>query len=567
MMLSSPPSKYQTFQQSFTNGMNGSVPGSYSMNPMAIGGPSTLHSGMNGGYGSGMLNGMNAAAGMNSHPTHHSQMSVGGSAAYPGINQGVGLSPNMALSMCINRRTEKTYRRNYTHAKPPYSYISLITMALQSSQHKMMTLSEIYQWIMDLFPFYRQNQQRWQNSIRHSLSFNDCFVKVPRSPDKPGKGSYWSLHPDAGNMFENGCYLRRQKRFKCKKMKFSGDSTDMDNNDNSSSEEMHQQQSPSGSLSPSKEVTSPSSPHPHTSSYNDISDVMDDKAALTQQQSSVEQNSRKELADQSSNAEASPNERMLHHQQNIYSHLHQQNADSNLPHPEQGRLSAVNNHHQNTEVENIQHSNHVRTSSPVDANQHSNSITTNTRERQNYYHEPLLETKSDPLSYPSHHSFYLSQLQAAGAHQVQHYPGLSHHGASHPLAHSFTHPFSISSLMNAGGEMQSSKEMRAYQDAMQQYSYGTTAQDVHHDNISPQQISTLENATASTPDSGDVSTSIPSSSSNTHSPENLQQQYYQMHYNMESANPAVSTHDGLGSLADAYYQGCVQQHNSNAAIA
>ena len=79
----------------------------------------------------------------------------------------------------------------------------------------MLTLSEIYQFIMDLFPFYRQNQQRWQNSIRHSLSFNDCFIKVPRTPDKPGKGSFWSLHPQSGNMFENGCYLRRQKRFKC----------------------------------------------------------------------------------------------------------------------------------------------------------------------------------------------------------------------------------------------------------------------------------------------------------------------------------------------------------------
>ncbi|GAA6231704.1 hepatocyte nuclear factor 3-beta-like [Lates japonicus] len=109
----------------------------------------------------------------------------------------------------------KPYRRSYTHAKPPYSYISLITMAIQQSGTKMLTLNEIYQWIMDLFPFYRQNQQRWQNSIRHSLSFNDCFIKVPRSPDKPGKGSFWALHPDSGNMFENGCYLRRQKRFKC----------------------------------------------------------------------------------------------------------------------------------------------------------------------------------------------------------------------------------------------------------------------------------------------------------------------------------------------------------------
>merc|ERR1719245_68296 len=111
----------------------------------------------------------------------------------------------------------KNYRRSYTHAKPPYSLISLITMAIQNSQSKMLTLSEIYQFIMELFPFYRQNSIRWQNSIRHSLSFNDCFVKVPRTPDKPGKGSFWSLHPDSGNMFENGCYLRRQKRFKIPK--------------------------------------------------------------------------------------------------------------------------------------------------------------------------------------------------------------------------------------------------------------------------------------------------------------------------------------------------------------
>ncbi|XP_073348963.1 hepatocyte nuclear factor 3-beta-like isoform X1 [Pagrus major] len=123
----------------------------------------------------------------------------------------------------LRAREPKPYRRSYTHAKPPYSYISLITMAIQQSGSKMLTLNEIYQWIMDLFPFYRQNQQRWQNSIRHSLSFNDCFIKVPRLPDKPGKGSFWALHPDSGNMFENGCYLRRQKRFKCGKHPGAGE--------------------------------------------------------------------------------------------------------------------------------------------------------------------------------------------------------------------------------------------------------------------------------------------------------------------------------------------------------
>ncbi|KAL7678037.1 hypothetical protein ACOME3_004264 [Neoechinorhynchus agilis] len=101
-----------------------------------------------------------------------------------------------------------------SNAKPPYSYISLITMAIQKSEHGMVTLNEIYNFIMRNFPYYHLQVQRWQNSIRHSLSFNDCFVKVPRPADRPGKGSYWALHPDAGNMFENGCYLRRQKRFK-----------------------------------------------------------------------------------------------------------------------------------------------------------------------------------------------------------------------------------------------------------------------------------------------------------------------------------------------------------------
>lgn len=108
-------------------------------------------------------------------------------------------------------------RNSYGSAKPPYSYISLTAMAIQSSPQKMLSLSEIYQFIMDHFPFYRENTQRWQNSLRHNLSFNDCFLKIPRRPDQPGKGSLWALHPDCGAMFENGSFLRRRKRFKSEK--------------------------------------------------------------------------------------------------------------------------------------------------------------------------------------------------------------------------------------------------------------------------------------------------------------------------------------------------------------
>ncbi|CAF89623.1 unnamed protein product, partial [Tetraodon nigroviridis] len=200
----------------------GTTAGSFNMSysgsalsPPPVAGMSSSTPAAMSGLGGGMapMGGPLSPSHMNSVPAQQGSL---------GLSPYGGMSPSSSMAYSggggMNRaRDNKAFRRSYPHAKPPYSYISLITMAIQQAPSKMLTLSEIYQWIMDLFPYYRQNQQRWQNSIRHSLSFNDCFVKVSRSPDKPGKGSYWTLHPDSGNMFENGCYLRRQKRFKCEK--------------------------------------------------------------------------------------------------------------------------------------------------------------------------------------------------------------------------------------------------------------------------------------------------------------------------------------------------------------
>ncbi|XP_068610731.1 forkhead box protein I1 [Brachionichthys hirsutus] len=96
--------------------------------------------------------------------------------------------------------------------RPPYSYSALIAMAIQHAQDKKLTLSQIYQYVAENFPFYKKSKAGWQNSIRHNLSLNDCFKKVARDEDDPGKGNYWTLDPNCEKMFDNGNFRRKRKR-------------------------------------------------------------------------------------------------------------------------------------------------------------------------------------------------------------------------------------------------------------------------------------------------------------------------------------------------------------------
>ncbi|CAG5128372.1 unnamed protein product [Candidula unifasciata] len=109
------------------------------------------------------------------------------------------------------------------------SYADLITKAIHSSPEKRLTLSQIYDWMVQNVPYFKDkgdstSSAGWKNSIRHNLSLHSRFMRIQN--EGTGKSSWWVLNPDAkpgktprrraGSMEQTKCYEKKRGRIRKK---------------------------------------------------------------------------------------------------------------------------------------------------------------------------------------------------------------------------------------------------------------------------------------------------------------------------------------------------------------
>ncbi|THH27287.1 hypothetical protein EUX98_g6901 [Antrodiella citrinella] len=97
-------------------------------------------------------------------------------------------------------------------SKPFYPYSTLIRYAIKGAPNQKLLLEDIYYAIESRFPYFRTAPPGWKNSVRHNLSLNPCFEKIPRPLTDRGKGSYWTVNDNVDP--RTGVHRVRKKKTK-----------------------------------------------------------------------------------------------------------------------------------------------------------------------------------------------------------------------------------------------------------------------------------------------------------------------------------------------------------------
>ena len=102
------------------------------------------------------------------------------------------------------------FKQNHDHQnnffpKPPFSYSCLIAMSLRNCDTGALPVTDIYEFIVENFPYYKTARDGWKNSIRHNLSLNKCFRKIENPINGSKKGCLWALNLEKCFKLEGEC--------------------------------------------------------------------------------------------------------------------------------------------------------------------------------------------------------------------------------------------------------------------------------------------------------------------------------------------------------------------------
>ena len=85
----------------------------------------------------------------------------------------------------------------------------MIAKAIFSTPNSMSTLADIYNFLIVKYPFLQTRGKSWKNSVRHTLSLNEWFIKIPKLDN--AKCCYWSIHPVYIQRFRRGDFQKQRK--------------------------------------------------------------------------------------------------------------------------------------------------------------------------------------------------------------------------------------------------------------------------------------------------------------------------------------------------------------------
>ncbi|CAG8458738.1 3553_t:CDS:2 [Diversispora eburnea] len=110
-----------------------------------------------------------------------------------------------------NRDNSTTNDNTSAESRPPFTYISLIGQAILAAPDKKRKLNEIREWISNTYPFYKMENKRWQDAIRHNLTECLAFRHCERDDGKKRKND-WIICDKYQECFVNGNYLSHKAK-------------------------------------------------------------------------------------------------------------------------------------------------------------------------------------------------------------------------------------------------------------------------------------------------------------------------------------------------------------------